>query len=179
MASFTDSSATIAFKADDPDLHFDSSAVEGSVTFRLSDGGVISVSSDTARDDPIKDVPELAAATQRMNDLRNEVHQKLGYGEWMEVEGAQTIWVDDVLLTGADSAMRKALANHNGQDARAARDKFILEATRKRLAEIQDRLTKWFIILTYNFICESGVCDDASPRGSRDQTFHPGRCGKV
>jgi hypothetical protein len=139
-ASFTDSSATIAFDADDTYLHFDSSAVRGSLTFRLSDGAVTDVSSDTARDDPMRDVPEVAAATRQMNDLRDEVHHKLSYGEWAEIENAQTIWEDDVLLTGADAAMRKALADHNGHDARASRNKFILEATQKRVAELQSRL---------------------------------------
>jgi hypothetical protein len=139
-ASFTDSSATIAFKADDPELIFDSSAVEGSLTFLLSDGVVTKVSSDTARDDPVKDMPELADATRQMNEVRNEIHQKLGYGEWADVENKQTVWEDDEFLTGGDAALRKALVDHNARDARAARDRFFLESTQKRLAELQSRL---------------------------------------
>jgi hypothetical protein len=135
--TFTDSSARIAFKADDTELHFDSSAVEGTLTFRFSDGGVTNVSSDTVRDDPMQDVPELAEANRQLKEVCDELHRK---GDWAEVSNTQTVWEDDVLLTGADAALRKALVDHSAHDALAARDKFFLETTQKRMTELEAKL---------------------------------------
>jgi len=145
-ASFTDSSATIAFKADTYKQNAlppydDSSAVEGYLTFQLSDGTVTKVWSDTVRDDPMQDVPELAQATRQLDEVYNELHHKLSWMQWADVENAQTVWYDDELLTGGAAALRKALVDHNSaHDAHAVRDKFFLESTQKRLAVLKAQL---------------------------------------
>jgi len=128
--AFHDSTVTIPFWSDVPKTEEDDTQVEGAVTVKLPEGTVLKASSSTPRDDPFKDVPELAKADHELNQVYRQLGQKLSSKQQGDLKHEQQLWI----------IQRDNDAAYASETSRAARNKSFLESTRQRITDLQDRL---------------------------------------
>jgi len=137
--AFKGDSATINFESDIPKSEDDTSMVEGKLTFRLSDGKVLHVSSNSEKDDPMESVPALAKADHELNQVYSKLYQTLGPAQKADLKKEQLAWIEQ-RDNDAEGAWHKSLDDPSAHDPHDARNKSLLESTQKRLAELKSRL---------------------------------------
>jgi len=127
---FNDSTVTIPFSSDIPKFGDENSEVDGTVIIKLPEGTVQKASSPTPRDDPFKDMPELAKADHELNLIYSQLSQKLSPKQRAELKQDQLVWI----------AQRDTDANTALSNSRDDRNKSLLKSTQDRLKDLQDRL---------------------------------------
>jgi uncharacterized protein YecT (DUF1311 family) len=137
-AVYQETQVVIPFLSSVPKSNSDKD-VTGTIIVRLSDGAIIKAASDTKRDDPLNDVPELAKADQLLNHVFSTLSKKLDSVGQKELKQEQLGWIQQ----RNEDARQQALQVDDGDnvsEVEAARNKALLQSIQDRTKELQKRL---------------------------------------
>ena len=114
--------------------------VDGAITVRLPEGEVIKVTSDTPRDNPFLDDPELARADREMNITYAELFHRLAAPERKALREEQLQWIQDRNGEGAAGSDTPGAEGGDLSDPRKMRNQSYMKSTRERTQELAERL---------------------------------------
>ncbi|HWB58278.1 MAG TPA: lysozyme inhibitor LprI family protein [Chthoniobacteraceae bacterium] len=144
---YRDDMADVPFHAgpvDSVNLRHVYQPVEGTITVRLSDGAVLKGWSDTPVDDPFASNPMLKKADAELNQTYAALIRALPRAAANALREEQRTWIER-RNTRANNAADEAAEQTRGDESAAsarARDKSLLESTRKRTVVLKKQLAE-------------------------------------